>query len=212
MLAPRGPATGPHPTAARAHRARCYRCFKAVTTCICGSLERVANTTGVVILQHPRERFHAIGTVRFARLGLSNVRVLPCVPGDDASAVRAQLPPRTALLYPSPTARDVATLPPDEHPRHLLILDGTWTHARKLYRTQHWLHELPHLCLTPAEPSRYRLRREPRPDYVATLEAIVAVLRILEPRLHGLDGLLASFAAMIDRQAAYTETAPARRP
>jgi hypothetical protein len=182
------------------HRAQCYRCFKAAVTCICATIERVANRTGILVLQHPRERLHAIGTVRFARLGLSNVRVRTCVPGTDASM---PLPPRTALLYPSPGAPDLATLPRTEHPRHLVILDGTWTHARKMYATQTWLRELPQVGLTPADPSRYRLRREPRPDYVATLEAIVAALRILEPELDGLDALLRSFAAMIDRQAAF---------
>lgn len=182
------------------YRAQCYRCFKAAATCVCASIERVANQTGILVLQHPRERLHAIGTVRFARLGLSNVRVRTCVPGTDASM---PLPPRTALLYPAPGAPDLATLPRSEHPRHLVILDGTWTHARKMYATQTWLHELPQVCLTPAEPSRYRLRREPRADYVATLEAIVAALRILEPETYGLDALLRSFAAMIDRQSAY---------
>ena len=182
------------------HRAQCYRCFKAAATCICSTVTRVANRTGILILQHPRERLHAIGTVRFARLGLSNVRVRTCAPGMDAST---PLPPRTAVLYPAPGARDLATLPRDEHPRHLIILDGTWTHARKMYATQSWLHELPSVGLTPAEPSRYRLRREPRPDYVATLEAIVAALRILEPGIDGLDALLRSFAAMIDRQATF---------
>lgn len=182
------------------HRAQCYRCFKAAATCICSTVTRVANRTGILILQHPRERLHAIGTVRFARLGLSNVRVRACAPGMDSST---PLPPRTAVLYPAPGARDLATLPRDEHPRHLIILDGTWTHARKMYATQTWLHELPQVCLTPAEPSRYRLRREPRPDYVATLEAIVAALRILEPGIDGLDALLRSFAAMIDRQATF---------
>jgi len=186
------------------HRAQCYRCFKAAATCICRSVERVANETGIIILQHPRERFHAIGTVRFARLGLSNVRVQSCVPGEDASFVTGLLPARTALLYPAPGAPDLAALAHAEHPRHLVILDGTWTHARKIYATQPWLHDLPHVRLTPAEPSRYRLRREPKPDYVATLEAIVAALRIIEPETTGLDDLLGSFTTMIDRQAAYT--------
>ena len=182
------------------HRAQCYRCFKAAVTCVCASIARVANRTGILVLQHPRERLHAIGTVRFARLGLSNVRVRTCAPGMDSST---PLPPRTALLYPAPGAPDLASLRRSEHPRHLVVLDGTWTHARKMYATQTWLHELPRVGLTPAEPSRYRLRREPRPDYVATLEAIVAALRILEPEIDGLDALLRSFAAMIDRQAAF---------
>ncbi|MBM4244114.1 MAG: DTW domain-containing protein [Deltaproteobacteria bacterium] len=204
LAAIRARASAPRVAEAPPHRAQCYRCFKAAATCICASIERAANRTGIVILQHPRERLHAIGTVRFARLGLRHVRVRTCVPGTDASM---PLPPRTAVLYPAPGAPDLAALPRSEHPRHLVILDGTWTHARKMYATQTWLHELPQVCLTPAEPSRYRLRREPRPDYVATLEAIVAALRILEPGIDGLDALLGSFAAMIDRQA---EFSPAR--
>jgi DTW domain-containing protein YfiP len=85
-----------------------------------------------------------------------------------------------------------------------VILDGTWFHAKKIYDAQPWLHALPHVSLTPDEPSRYRsVRREPRPDYVATLEAIVHALRILEPQTRGLDGLLSSFSAMIDQHAAY---------
>ena len=38
---------------------------------------------------------------------------------------------------------------------------------------------------------------------MATIEAIIYALRILEPGTAGLDGLLRSFAAMVDRQAAY---------
>lgn len=90
-------ATRTQPTRAAAaprHRAQCYRCFKPAATCICSTVTRVANRTGILILQHPRERLHAIGTVRFARLGLSHVRVRSCAPGMDSST---PLPPRTAV-------------------------------------------------------------------------------------------------------------------
>ncbi len=190
--------------AAPAHRATCYRCFKPQVACICASVQQVANRTGIIILQHPRERFHAVGTVRIARLGLANVRVELCTPRTVGGALRAQLPAQTALLYPGAGARDLATLPVAEQPRHLIVLDGTWFHAKKIYDAQAWLHELPHVCLRPTAPSGYRIRREPKAGYVATLEAIVLALRILEPQTPGLAGLLRSFAAMIDWQAAYT--------
>ena len=77
--------------------------------------------------------------------------------------------------------------------------------AKKIHDAQHWLHDLRHVRLTPDEPSRYRgTRAEPKAQYVATLEAIVYALRIIEPHTRGLDGLLRSFAAMVDRQAAFT--------
>ena len=186
------------------HRAECYRCFKPQVTCICRTIERVANRTSITILQHPRERFHAIGTVRIARLGLAKIYVEPCAPWADASALGEQLPEGTALLYPTPASQDLATLPVDERPRHLLILDGTWFQAKKIYDAQPWLHALPHVRLSTTDASRYgSVRREPKAGYVATVEAIVHALHILEPQTRGLDGLLRSFSAMIEQHAAY---------
>ena len=191
-------------SAAVAHRAVCYVCFKPQVACICASIEPVANRTGIVILQHPRERFHPIGTTRIARLALRQVRVEPCAPWIDGVAVRSRLPATAALLYPTSTATDLAALAAAQRPHHLVLLDATWFHARKMYETHAWLRALPHVSVTPSRPSRYRIRREPQPHCIGTLEAIVDALRVLEPETHGLDALLRSFDAMIARQAAYT--------
>ena len=186
-------------------RPACYQCFKPRVTCICASIEPVANQTGITILQHPHERFHPVGTARIARLGLARVRIEPCAPWVDGTALGAQLPPRAALLYPAADARELAALSAAELPRHLVVIDGTWFHAKKIYDAHPWLHDLPALRLTPGEPSRYLgVRREPRALCVATLEAIVYALRVIEPQTRGLDGLLGSFAAMVERQAVYT--------
>lgn len=183
------------------NRVNCYRCFKPEVVCICDTIERVANRTGIIILQHPRERFHPIGTARIARLALEQVRIEPCAPWLDAPAIHRCLPDDAALLYPSSHARDLAGLSAGERPRHLVLIDGTWFHAKKIYDAHRWLHGLPHVSLTPSEPSRYRLRREPKARYVATVEAIVYALRLLEPQTPGIDGLLRTFTTMIDRQA-----------
>lgn len=188
-------------------RAACYRCFKPAVACICPSIERVANRTGVFILQHPRERFHAIGTARIARLGLANVRIESCAPWTSDPELREQLPVRTALLYPSSHASDLKSLPEEEMPLHLLVLDGTWVHARKMYEAQTWLHSLRHVRLSPDHPSLYRVRRQPGAGCLSTIEAIVLALRILEPQTTGLEALLRAFCAMVDRQAAYTGAA-----
>jgi DTW domain-containing protein YfiP len=186
------------------HRANCYVCFKARVACICTSIRPVANRTGIVILQHPHERFHPLGTVRIARLGLAQVRVEPCAPWLDGGAIRDRMPERAALLYPTEGAPDLADLPAAERPRHLVLIDGTWFNAKKIYDAHGWLRALPHVRLTPHAPSRYRgVRREPRPNYLGTVEAIVGALRILEPETPDVDGLMACFAAMVDRQAAF---------
>jgi len=185
-------------------RPQCWTCFKPRIACVCAAIAPVANRTGVTILQHPRERFHAVGTARIARLGLERVHVEACWPWSDLAPLRAALPARTALLYPSAGARELGALPAAARPRHLIVLDGTWFLAKKLYDGQAWLHALPHVSLTPARPSGYgTVRREPRAGYVATIEAIVEALQHLEPDTLGLDGLLGVFAQMVARQAAF---------
>lgn len=188
---------------APSHRPACYVCFKPQVACICASIEQVENQTGIIILQHPRERLHAVGTSRIARLGLAKVRVEWCTQWADGSAIRARLPKRAALLYPADGARELATLPIEARPRHLVVIDGTWFHAKKIYDTHRWLRDLPRVSLTPNAPSRYRIRREPQAWCIATIEAIVDALRIIEPQTVGLDGLLRCFSSMVDRQAAF---------
>jgi len=182
-------------------RAMCYRCFRPEQHCVCADVAIVDNRTGVIIVQHPRERNHPFGTARFAQLGLRRSQVRVCGPkNEDAMARASALPPNTALLYPSPDAREVGTLAPAERPEHLVLVDATWHQAKTIVREAPWLRSLPHVCLAPTRASEYRLRRQPRADCLSTIEATVAALRALEPDTIGLEGLLVAFRRMIDRQ------------
>jgi hypothetical protein len=128
------------------------------------------------------------------------------------------VPDGAALLYPGPGARVLDELTPAERPRNLVVIDGTWHTARTLFRDKAWLQALPRVRLSPPEPSRYRIRREPTHDSLSTIEAIVHALRILEPETAGLEGLLGAFDAMIEAQLAFirqgrgTPRARERRP
>jgi DTW domain-containing protein YfiP len=184
-------------------RAECYRCHKPRSTCICGHVQRIANRTSVWLAQHPRERFHPIGTARIARLGLDKVHLE--VLYENARLAPASLPPHAGLLYPGADAVDLATLRPEERPETLIVIDGTWPNARTLFRDNPWLGQRPRYHITPQRQSRYRLRREPAAECLSTIEAIVEALRVLEPETAGLDGLLCSFDAMIDHQIAMIE-------
>jgi DTW domain-containing protein len=200
-------------------RAVCYRCDKPQAMCLCARIPCVDNRTPVLVLQHPRERLHPIGTARFARLGLARSRVeVAWTAGTREDVAPSWLEPGAALLYPAPGSRELAELPPAERPRQLLVLDGTWRTAAALYRDKTWLRGLPHVRLSPTAPSRYRLRLQPVRDYVSTIEAIVEALRVLEPELLGLDALLGAFDSMIDEQLVHVlrragpRRARARRP
>lgn len=187
-----------------APRPRCYRCLRPAAMCRCAQMPSVPTRTQVVVLQHPHERTHPFGTARLVSLCMPNAAVHTAYSGlTGVLRCEVPLPADAAVLFPHATARDLAELPAAEHPRTLVVLDGTWAHARRLYRDNPWLQQLRHVRLHPSAPSRYRIRREPRDDYVSTIEAIVQALQIVEPATPGLDRLLGAFDRMVDQQIAH---------
>ncbi len=193
MSPPRGRPPGPD----FVPREQCWRCRKAREKCVCGLVPRVENRTGILVLQHKTERRHPLGSVRLLRLGLARVRVE--VAFQEAVPPLA-LPPGAGLLYPGPGARELAGLPPDARPAALLALDGTWSQAKRMFRESPWIQALPRFQVTPRAPGRYRIRTEPSPRHVSTLEAVVLALLALEPDTPGLIELVRAFDQMIEAQ------------
>ncbi|HEU4417282.1 MAG TPA: tRNA-uridine aminocarboxypropyltransferase [Planctomycetota bacterium] len=188
-------------TAPAVFRPRCYRCWRPVATCFCSELPTLPTRTRIVILQHPHERCHPFGTARLVALCLPQSRIHVAYKGLSGDLhCPVDVPRDAAVLFPHASASDLADLPVTERPTTLVVLDGTWAHSKRLWRENAWLQRLRHVRLRPVAPSRYRIRREPQADYVSTVEAVVQALRILEPATAGLDGLLAAFERMIDRQ------------
>ena len=175
--------------------------------CICSGLEPIANRTGIVVVQHMRERGHAIGTARLAALGLKNVEIETVFP-DEAGlfSSKAVFPEGTALLYPSPDARPLESLSEEERPQQLAVIDGTWQQASRIYRDSPNLRVLPCVSFAEIKPSNYRIRLEPNAAANATIEAVCRALAVLEPETSGIDGLLTRFNEMIDAQLCYIET------
>ena len=193
----------------RAWRERCYACFRPRADCLCDSLPRIENRTPILVLQHRRESFHAFNTARMVRHSLVNSQFL--VGHIRGIAEQLRLEPGAALLFPGESAEVLADMPVDQRPRQLVVVDGTWHQAKTLVRDIPALAALPRVRLRPAEPSRYRIRREPHIEALSTVEAVVDALRTLEPELRGGDELLAAFRRMVDRQAAHPKLESARR-
>ncbi|MEA1951659.1 MAG: tRNA-uridine aminocarboxypropyltransferase [Planctomycetota bacterium] len=185
---------------------RCYHCFRPRGDCFCESIPSIANKTEVLILQHVRERFHAFNTARIVQRALQNSRLL-VDHNDRLAEARLPLKPHAGLLYPGPGGELISDLPAHRRPRQLIVLDGTWHHAKTMYRDIAALRELPCYRLAPTAPGRYRIRREPTDTSLSTLEATVAALRVLEPETAGLEQLLEAFEHMIDRQIAHPKSA-----
>lgn len=167
-------------------RATCYACFRPQVLCYCDALPDVTSRTNVVIVQHPREQFHPINTARLVERSLSSCRVLR---GNlarlDEEIARLELPSSAALLFPSRDSVDLSEIPESDKPSTVVVLDGTWHQAKVLLRQLPALAGLRRVRFTPDEPSEYRIRKEPKADYLSTLESVALVLETLEP---GFDG------------------------
>jgi DTW domain-containing protein YfiP len=179
--------------------------------CYCRALPRIDTATRVVILQHPRERDMPIGTARMASLCLPQAELHVGVRWVDEPLARALGDPARPpiLLYPGPGARDILLDPP-RGPVTLVVVDGTWSQARTVVRDNPVLQALPRYAFATPEPSHYRIRREPRAEYVSTIEALMHVLGVLEGDPARFRSLLDPLYAMVDAQLACQESAPRR--
>jgi hypothetical protein len=90
----------------------------------------------------------------------------------------------------------------------LIVIDGTWIQAAKMLARSALLRALPRVRLAPARPGNYRIRREPAPHCLATIEAVVEVLGMLERDPARFRPLLRAFEHMVDGQLAYKAARP----
>jgi len=143
--------------------------------CLCAELPALATRTRIVIVRHHLERWRSSNTGRLAHLALTN-SVIVEHGGELGSAV---LPPLDGayLVFPEGEPRDT---PPDPPPAQLVVLDATWSQARRMYRKLDALRGLPLWRLPDAAMPAARLREAPSPGRVSTIEAIARALRMCE--------------------------------
>jgi len=150
----------------------CPRCL--YSDCLCGEIPRLETRTRVVIVRHIREAHRSSNTGRLAHLALVNSVLVD----HGAQGVPTVLPDLTGawVVYPSGPP---LVVPPDPPPRQLVILDATWSQARRMFHRLDALRGLPTLPLaTIGGPAR--LRAAPSPEYVSTIEAVASALRFVE--------------------------------
>ncbi|MBI5534330.1 MAG: DTW domain-containing protein [Deltaproteobacteria bacterium] len=194
-------------------RPTCPVCSRPTRVCYCSRVQRLDTRTHVLILQHPRERKVGINTARIASLCLPNSEFCRGVDFSADPIVQRALhdPARpAALLFPGDDAIDVRAHPPQGDVT-LVVLDGTWWQAAKLLKSNRSLQELPRYGLTPGHPSRYRIRKQPAENCVATIEALAEVLGVIEGDPERMDKLLIPFDAMVQMQLELTRTTPTPR-
>lgn len=169
---------------------RCAGCFLLPAFCICPSIPQIENRTRVAIVRHVREHRKSTNTARLAVRALRNARLYTY--GDREYPLDpSQLPTAGYLLFPEaldhsgrpdpngPPVHDLTHGPPPLPCQTLVVLDGTWSQARRMSHRLAAVAQMPRLTFS-AIPPRARLRRPPDQQTSATLEAIGLALWYLE--------------------------------
>lgn len=202
-----------------ARREFCLECRKPKLTCYCSSLKPIHTKPRFVILMHPLEAKHPVGTGRMAHRVLSNSELWVGTDFQNSKSLQSLLSdPKVhpMLLFPGPQSCDLSQLTensrsellPSDKEAVVIVLDGTWHLAKKmLYRTPR-LQTLPQISFTPTRPSRFIVRRQPHDLCFSTIEAIHEVLTLMsadqsqsEPPEQ--DVLLEIFDEMVKKQLSF---------
>ncbi|MFL5353096.1 tRNA-uridine aminocarboxypropyltransferase [Archangium sp.] len=173
---------------------RCPGCYLPTALCLCAEVPRLETRTHFLVIRHSKEASKSTNTARLAGLALTHCRILTYgAPGQpfEPSVLEA---PGTWLLFPDAQPPPPGTPPPER----VVVLDGNWAQARRMYHRLPALSRLPGLALPPPPPDARRLRRSPHPHAMSTVEAIAAALSLLEGE-HVARPLHALHELMIDR-------------
>ena len=183
-------------------REMCFVCARPSKLCHCETIPRVDNQIELLLVQHIRERSHPFNTARMVKAAFQNLRSIVDYP-EELPEYDRHLHAMAGLLYPSKNAILLDQLPEMNWPQQLVVLDGTWHQAKRLFKCWPKLKSIPHYRLKPHTPGQYRIRLEPDEFSLSTVEAVVATYQYLEPRLSGLPELLNAFSTMISNQLAH---------
>lgn len=187
----------------------CEKCGKATKACICRWIQQLDAKTELWILQHPTEVKRPIGTARILTLSLPNAKLWV---GEDFShheeinQLLAEQDRQAWVVYPGEEAVPISSLAGSNQTQAaltkqtLIILDGTWKKAYKMWQLSTNLQQLPTVALDNVDQGNYRIRKSPKSEGVSTVEAGYLALTALEGEGDKFASLLEAFNQMIEFQ------------
>jgi DTW domain-containing protein YfiP len=174
------------PFTARGSRApRCPQCRVIPQYCLCAWRPTVPARSGICLLMHDVEPMKPSNTGWLIAdiLGDTHAFMWSRVSVDEQLlALLADPQWQPYLVFPGEFVepqRVTEQVAPAAGKRPLFILlDATWTEARKMFRKSPYLAQLPVLSLAPEQLSRYTLRRSKRDDHFCTAEVAALCLEL----------------------------------
>ena len=149
----------------------------------------------IILLTHERELHRATNTGNLAIENTNNIverivweRVNPSkvitqlIENNEAALLYSKATPATdvTLTISSEVKFEKPVLPPlnIEAYENIIIIDGTWQEAKKIFNQSPYLKAAPHFTLKTATNSLYKLRANQLEGGLCTVECIIEVLKL----------------------------------
>lgn len=161
----------------------------------------IVNDVDVIILQHPSEVNQSKATVPLLAGSLKKCQVFIGENFGQNQALQrtlSQYDNKVALLYPSDVAQVISAAEVNigvQDLKCLILLDGTWKKAYRLYQLNSFLHQIRHIALSDSYLSQYHIRKTKKSGALSTLEACCYALSAIENNDVRYASLLDSFVA-----------------
>ena len=171
------------PLLARGNRIRrCQRCLLPLKNCLCDTLKPACANSRFCLVMFDTEPMKPSNTGRL---------IADILPDTQAFQWSRTEPPQALIdlctsdeyqpmvVFPASYAgseRQVLSAPAAGKPPLFIMLDGTWTEARKMFRKSPYLDALPVISVDLSRVSAYRLREAHADDQYCTAEVAIALL------------------------------------
>lgn len=168
---------------------RCEGCRLRPSHCMCALRPHLPTQAGICLLMHDAEPLKPSNTGWLIADVVQDTFAFGWSRTDMDPALQALLQDpqwQPYVVFPSeyvaPAERAIAALPA-AHASHgkrplFILLDATWSEARKMFRKSPYLDGFPVLGLHPEQISRYQLRRSKRDDHFCTSEVAALCLEL----------------------------------
>ncbi|OLQ88371.1 DTW domain-containing protein [Vibrio panuliri] len=172
---------------------RCQYCQVAANNCICDYQPQIESDVAVMLIVSENEVFKPSNT---GRLILDTIQE-----GYAFQWNRTDPDPKMLALLQDPSYQPLLVFPADyvenkqrvvhqplnqfcDNKKPLIILlDGSWREARRMFRKSPYLDNLPVVSIHPQAISQYMMRKSDNEQHLATAEVAIMVLQQLEQNL-----------------------------
>lgn len=201
----------------------CPNCKKVINMCVCEHIVPLKLEPHVLILQHPQESDKELGTATLTKLVLENSTLkiglswpnlnkalgFPADPknwlvlylGSAADLEKIKGEKKEVVVVskkgtPLPTSDEII-----KNAKGIILLDGNWSQSKSIWWRNAWLLKCNRVILNPSTRSLYgSLRKEPRRESLATIEAAYYVLKNITQD-HALENsLLGPFKELLNKK------------